>query len=120
MSQGPLLAIGSDIEGESKLDTRELPKGVIWAIQRGGPGMASPVVSGNHLYVCSRGFLSCYNRKTGERIYKSRLPSTKSIAASMWADNKHVFLLDESGKAFVIQLGSKFKILEENQLNDCS
>ena len=36
----------------------------------------------------------------------------------MWADNKHVFLLDESGKAFVIQLGSEFKILAENRLDD--
>jgi len=118
MSQGPLLAIGSEIEGESSLDISKLPKGVIWAIQRGGPGMASPVVSGDHLYVCSRGFLSCHNTKTGERVYKSRLPSSKSIAASMWADNKHVFILDESGKAFVIQLGSEFKILAENQLDD--
>ena len=80
--------------------------------------MASPVVSGGHLFVCSRGFLSCYNTKTGERSYKSRLPSTKSIAASLWANDKYVFLMDESGKAFVIQSGPKFKVVGENQLED--
>ena len=116
--QGPLLAIGPEIQGESRLDTSKLPKGVIWAKLRGGPGMASPVVSGNHIYVCSRGFLSCYNTKTGQQAYKSRLPSTKSIAASMWADDHHIFLLDESGKAFVIKAGSEFKIIRENQLDD--
>ena len=116
--QGPLLAIGPDIEGESRLDTSKLPKGVVWAKLRGGPGMASPVASGDYIYVCSRGFLSCYNTKTGQQAYKSRLPSSKSIAASMWADDKHVFLLDESGKSFVIKSGPEFKVLRENDLDD--
>jgi len=116
--QGPLLAIGPDIEGESRLDTRKLPKGVVWAKLRGGPGMASPVASGDYIYVCSRGFLSCYNTKTGQQAYKSRLPSSKSIAASMWADEKHVFILDESGKSFVIKSGPEFKVLGENDLDD--
>jgi len=118
MSQGPLFAIGPEIREESKLDISKLPKGVIWAIQRGGPGMASPVVSGKYLYVCSRGFLSCYSTNSGKRIYKSRLPSSKSIAASMWADDEYVFLLDESGKAFVIKSGKDFKIIGENQVDD--
>mgnify|MGYP003319074675 CR=1 FL=1 len=80
--------------------------------------MSSPVVSGDYLYICSRGFLTCYNKKTGQEAYKSRLPSAKSIAASMWADDKHVFLLDESGKSFVIKSGPEFKVLRENDLDD--
>ena len=116
--QGPLIAINSKINGESSLDISNLSEGITWGHLRGGPGMASPVVSGGHLFVCSRGFLSCYNTKTGERSYKSRLPSTKSIAASLWANDKYVFLMDESGKAFVIQSGPKFKVVGENQLED--
>ena len=80
--------------------------------------MSSPVASGDYIYVCSRGFLSCYNTKTGQQAYKSRLPSTKSIAASMWADDKNGFILDESGKAFVIKSGPQFKIIRENKLDD--
>lgn len=117
-SQGPLLALGPEIQGEASLNVDELPKGVAWAQMRSGPGMASPVVSGEHLYVCSRGFLSCYLAKTGERIYKSRLPGAKSITASSWANDKHVFLLDESGKTFVIKSGAEFKVVGENQLDD--
>ena len=118
MSQGPLFAIGPEVSEESKLDITKLPKGIKWAIQRGGPGMASPVVSGEYLYVCSRGFLSCYSTNSGKRIYKSRLPSSKSIAASMWADDEHIFLMDESGKTFVVRSGKEFEILAENQLDD--
>ena len=80
--------------------------------------MSSPVVSGDYLYICSRGFLTCYNKKTGQEAYKSRLPSAKSIAASMWADEEKVFLMDESGKTFVIKSGPKFEILLENELDD--
>lgn len=116
--QGPLLAIDSRIKGESRLDMSKLSNGISWGHLRGGPGMASPVVSGDYLYVCSRGFLACYNAKTGERVYKSRLPSAKSIAASSWADNKHVYLLDESGTTFVIKAGAKFEVVTENRLDD--
>ena len=118
LSQGPLFAVGPEIQGEVSLDVSELPKGVAWAQLRSGPGMTSPVVSGEYLYVCSRGFLSCYLAKTGERIYKSRLPRAKSITASAWADDKHVFLLDEAGKTFVIKSGAEFKVVGENQLDD--
>jgi len=118
MSQGPLFAIEPGINEDLKLNTGKSPKGIKWAIQRGGPGMASPVVSGNFLYVCSRGFLSCYSTNEGKRIYKSRLPSSKSIAASMWADDNFVFLIDESGKTFVVKSGKDFEILAENQLDD--
>lgn len=116
--QGPLIAINSQIQGESRLDISNLTKGVSWGHLQRGPGMASPVVSGGYLYVCSRGFLSCYSTQSGERIYKSRLPSAKSIAASTWANDKYVFLMDESGKTFVIESGSKFKVIHENQLDD--
>ena len=118
MSQGPLFAIEPGISEDVKLNIGKSPKGIKWAIQRGGPGMASPVVSGNFLYVCSRGFLSCYSTNEGKRIYKSRLPSSKSIAASMWADDNFVFLIDESGKTFVVKSGKDFEIFAENQLDD--
>ena len=118
MSQGPLIALDGAIQGETKLDKDNLATGVSWAQMRAGPGMASPVVSGDYLYVCSRGILSCYNGKTGERVYKSRLPRCKSITASCWADDKHVFLLDETGKTFVIKAGPEFEIVSENQMED--
>ena len=118
MSQGPLIAVGSDIHGETRLNKREPTAGIAWSKMRAGPGMASPVVSGDYLYVCSRGILACYNVGTGEQVYKARLPGAKSIAASSWADDKHVFLLDENGKTFVIQAGPEFKIVGENQVDD--
>ena len=46
------------------------------------------------------------------------MPSAKSIAASMWADEEKIFLMDESGKTFVIKSGPEFKILLENELDD--
>ena len=117
-SQGPLIAVSSEIEGEVRFTDDELPPGVAWAQKRAGPGMTSPVASGDYLYVCSRGILSCYEAKTGNRVYRSRLPKAKSIAASSWADENHLFLLDESGKTFVVKTGAEFNVVAENQLDD--
>ena len=36
----------------------------------------------------------------------------------MWADDDYVFLMDESGKTFVVKSGKEFEILVENQLDD--
>ena len=36
----------------------------------------------------------------------------------MWADDEHIFLMDESGKTFVVRSGKEFEILAENQLDD--
>lgn len=36
----------------------------------------------------------------------------------MWADDEHIFLMDESGKTFVVKSGKEFEILAENQLDD--
>ena len=46
------------------------------------------------------------------------MPKAKSIAASTWADENHFYLLDESGKTFVVKTGTEFNIVEENQLDD--
>ena len=36
----------------------------------------------------------------------------------MWADDNFVFLIDESGKTFVVKSGKDFEIFAENQLDD--
>ncbi len=118
MSQGPLIALEPGIAGTMKLDTDNPPEGVADAQLISGAGMPSPVVSGDYLYVSSRSILCGSNGKTGERVYKSRLPRYKSITTSSRADDEHVFLPDESGKTFVIKVIPEFEIAATNQTDD--
>ncbi len=118
MSRGPLVAVGSNLKGEVKFDSRNQSDQIAWSRMRSGPGLASPVVCGDHLYVAGRGIISCYSITDGKELYKSRLPGSKSVAASLWSAGGYVFLLDEAGKTFVIKNGPEFKLSATNQIND--
>lgn len=90
---------------------------VAWSSKRNAPGMASPVVVGEELYVLTD-FLNCHDVKTGERIYRQRLNGAKSFAASPWVAGDKIFMLDELGQTFVVQAGREFKLLGVNPLSE--
>lgn len=116
-SSGPLVAVDSKMSGDSELDPGKSGGSVAWSKLRSGPGMSSPVVVDGCLYIPSRGVMTCYDCKSGEQIYKERLP-LKSTAAAMWGGKGVVFLMDETGKCLAIQTGPEFKILETSKIND--
>lgn len=118
-SAGPLVAVKRGTRGSIQLDEKFESDAVEWSRTKSGPGMASPVVSRGHLYIPgSGGILNCYAENTGERIYRTRVPKMATVASSLWADDDHVFILDESGTTHVIQSGPDFKVQHANQLND--
>ncbi|MEP3480205.1 MAG: PQQ-binding-like beta-propeller repeat protein [Fuerstiella sp.] len=119
MSAGPLVAVAAGTTGEIQLDDQFKSKDVAWSRTKSGPGMASPVVSKGLLYIPgSRGILNCYEEATGERVYRTRVPKMATVAASLWADDERVFILDESGTTHVIQSGPEFKVITTNSLKD--
>ena len=42
----------------------------------------------------------------------------KTVAASLWADNERVFILDENGTTHVIEAGPDFKLIGANKIDD--
>lgn len=119
MSAGPLVAVPAGATGEIQLDEKFESNDVVWSRTKSGPGMASPVVSQGLLYIPgSGGILNCYDESTGERIYRTRVPQMATVAASLWADEERVFILDESGTTHVIQAGPEFKVLASNKIDD--
>ena len=41
-----------------------------------------------------------------------------TVAASLWADEDRVFLLDEGGTTHIIQSGPEFKLIRANKIDD--
>jgi outer membrane protein assembly factor BamB len=118
---GQLFAVNAGCTGDITLrDTESANTGVAWSRTQSGPGVASPLLEGNYLYVTSygSGVLSCYDACTGERLYRQRVPEAKTFAASLWAVDGKVFLLDEQGCTFVVRAGPKFELLGTNKLDD--
>lgn len=118
-SAGPLVAVPAGIRGEVQLDSKFKSDQIAWSLTKSGPGMASPVVSKGLLYIPgSGGILNCYDEVTGERIYRTRVPQMATVAASLWADDEHVFILDEKGTTHVIASGPEFKVVTTNKIDD--
>ena len=112
-----MAAITGRATGDLELPRKDQPvKGVAWAEQASGPGMASPVSCQGKLYVVSRGILTCHDAKTGKRLYRSRLQGAANIAASLWSNGDKLFILDESGNTFVVKVGDEFELLSKNSV----
>jgi outer membrane protein assembly factor BamB len=69
--------------------------------------------------VTETGVAKCLRAKTGEEIWRERFGG-KHSASPIWADGR-IYFLSEKGKTTVIEDGSEFKVLAENELNEkCS
>jgi outer membrane protein assembly factor BamB len=94
---------------------------VAWSQPRLGTYGTSPLIYGDYYYaLIDRGFLACYDARTGEEVYpRQRITAEASgFTASPWAYNGKVFALSEDGDTFVMQAGPEFKILGRNSLGE--
>jgi outer membrane protein assembly factor BamB len=117
----PLYAIKSGAAGDISLAEDESANGyVAWCQRQAGPYHPSPVVYGDYLYVLlDRGFLACYESKTGKQVYRKRLGGA-AFTASPWAYHDRIFCLSEDGETFVVRAGREFKLLDRNKLGEMS
>jgi outer membrane protein assembly factor BamB len=116
----PIFAIRPGASGDISLKEGETSnKYVAWFQKQAGPYDPSPVVYGDYLYVLhDRGFLGCYDAKTGKEAYKERIPGADAFTASPWAWGGKVFCLSEDGDTIVVEAGPKFKVLGKNRLDE--
>ena len=91
-----------------------------WSLPQAGPAMASPLLYDGYLYILEQrgGQLSCYDAKTGDRIYHERLSGASGFTSSPWAYEGKVFCLADDGDTFVVQDGPEFKLLGTNKLGE--
>jgi outer membrane protein assembly factor BamB len=122
--QRPIYAIRPGAAGDISLaEDKTENKFVAWCQRFAGPYHPTPLVYGDYLYVLhDRGFLACYEAKTGKEVYGKRRLSggASAFTASPWAYDGKLFCLSEDGETFVIQAGKEFKLLGRNKLGEMS
>lgn len=93
---------------------------VAWSMQRGGSYMPTPLVYGEHLYVCANhGVLTVYDAKTGARVYQQRIGDKGgSYSASPIAADGKIYLASEDGDVFVVKAGAKYELLATNPIGE--
>jgi len=116
----PIYAIRLAARGDISLaEGQTANKFVAWSYPRGGAYMQTPLVYGDHLYVCrDNGVLSCYEARTGQRTYQERLGSGGGFSASAVAADGKIYFTSETGEVYVVGASPEFKLLASNSLGE--
>jgi outer membrane protein assembly factor BamB len=78
----------------------------------------SPLVHQGHMYWVSdsQGIMYCADAATGDIVYQERLPRANTLYSSpILADGK-IYIVDRSGKTFVVAASPEFQLLGTNDL----
>lgn len=90
---------------------------IVWESKDDVPMVPSMLYAAPHLYVITEsGVLTCRIAATGQVLWRQRLAG-KFSASPVWADGK-VYFLSEKGTTTVIEEGSQFKLVAENELGE--
>lgn len=116
----PIYAIKPGGRGDITLKAgQESNDYIAWSKQHGGPYMPTPIVYGDYFYACNnQGIVTCYNAKTGERVYQERLGQGGSYSASPVASDGKLYFTSEDGDIFVVKAGPKFELLATNPMGE--
>jgi outer membrane protein assembly factor BamB len=117
----PIYAIRTSAVGDISLQgTESANRYVAWSRPRDGGYMQTPLVYGDHLYICrDNGVLTCYEAKTGNPLYEERLGTGRSgFTASPVAAGGKLYFTSEDGDIYVVQAGPTFKLLSVNPMGE--
>ena len=103
-----------------------LPKGqtssdtVVWSRTGRGSYMPTPLIYNGILYVlANNGTFDAYDLKTGNEIYRQRLPLVGSgFSASPIASDGKIYLSNEDGEILVVSAGEKFNHISTNSMGE--
>ena len=101
-------------EGKTSSDT------VVWSRTGRGSYMPTPLIYNGLLYVLgNNGTFDAYNLKTGEEIYRQRLPTVGSgFSASPVASDGKIYLSNEDGEILVVSAGETFNHIATNSMGE--
>lgn len=93
---------------------------VAWSVSLSTYRVASPLLYADCLYMLDqqKGYVRCYDAKTGEQHYGKMLPGSRGFTSSPWANDGKVFCPDERGQTTVLQSGPELKVIGANKLDD--
>jgi len=92
---------------------------VKWTVNEGIGQVSSPLFYQGRIYLVKHGSnVTCYDTKTGDKIYGDRAgPRVYYFASPVAADGK-IYFCSLNGVVIVIQAGDKFEILAQNKIGE--
>jgi outer membrane protein assembly factor BamB len=116
----PIYAVKTSAKGDITLQNRETSnEHIAWCIRRGGNYIPTPLVYGDHLYCCNdQGFVSCFEARTGKRLYRESLAKGATFSASPVVAGDKLYCPGEQGDIYVVKTGPEFEVLAVNQMEE--
>lgn len=117
----PIFVVKAGARGDLTLpEGKTSSASVVWSRSGRGSYMPTPLVYDGIVYVlANNGLLDAYDLKTGEEIYRQRLPLVGSgFSASPVAADGKLYLSNEDGDMLVIAAGRKFAHLGTNAMGE--
>lgn len=117
----PIFVVRPDARGDLTLPEGKTSSDAIpWSRTGRGSYMPTPLSYRGILYVlANNGLFDAYNLKTGEEVYRQRLPLVGSgFSASPIAADGKIYLSNEDGEILVLAAGNKFSLLATNSMGE--
>jgi outer membrane protein assembly factor BamB len=119
--EAPIFVIRDGAKGDITLANGETSsKDIAWSKTQRGSYMPTPLIYGQYLYVLANpGLFDCYNLRTGDEIYRQRIPHQgEGFSASPVACDGKIYLSSEDGDIFVVKAGARFELLATNPMGE--
>ena len=117
----PVFAIRPGASGDITLPPdRSSSRDVLWSRTGRGSYMPTPLIYDGLLYVlANQGLLDAYDLRSGEEIYRERIPHQGSgFSASPVAADGRIYLSSEDGDIFIIRAGRTFEVLGRHSMGE--
>lgn len=117
----PIFVVRPDARGDLTLaEGKTSSEAIVWSRAGRGSYMPTPLSYKGILYVLSNnGLFDAYNLKTGDEVYRQRLPLVGSgFSASPVAADGKIYLSNEDGEILVIAAGDKFSHVATNSMGE--
>jgi outer membrane protein assembly factor BamB len=117
----PIFAVRAGARGDLTLpEGKASSEAVVWSRTGRGSYMPTPLIYNGILYVlANNGLFDAYNLRTGEELYRQRLPLVGSgFSASPVASDGKLYLSNEDGEMLVIAAGPKFTHVATNSMGE--
>ncbi|MEK6410743.1 MAG: PQQ-binding-like beta-propeller repeat protein [Acidobacteriota bacterium] len=117
----PIFVVKAGARGELTLpEGKSNSEAIAWSRTGRGSYMPTPLIYNGILYVlANNGLFDAYNLRTGEEVYRQRLPVVGSgFSASPVASDGKLYLSNEDGEMLVIAAGQKFAHIATNSMGE--
>ncbi|HEY2962575.1 MAG TPA: PQQ-binding-like beta-propeller repeat protein [Pyrinomonadaceae bacterium] len=117
----PIFVVKAGARGDLTLpEGKTSSDAIIWSRTGRGSYMPTPLIYKGILYVlANNGTFDAYNLKTGDELYRQRLPLVgNGFSASPVAADGKIYLSNEDGDILVVAAGEKFAHIGTNSMGE--